>query len=161
MKRSNNLVKWCSVVVLAIFALAGCAALKADFAKVETDIESVNWSEVLTYWQKFENGLLEALPVVGALFPNNNQTIAKITQATTDANNAVTALATTVAAVQAGTATTAQATAAAKTVETNVVAASNLIGSAISSAQPATATGSAPAATSPVPAAAAAPTATK
>jgi long-subunit acyl-CoA synthetase (AMP-forming) len=128
-----------AIVLVCLCCVAGCAAFKTDVAKVETKVESINWSEVLTYWQSFENGLLEALPVVGALFPNNSQTIAKITQATTDANTAVTALASTVTAVQAGTATTASATAAAKTVETSVVAASNLIGSAIASAQPATA----------------------
>jgi len=145
--------KFIAVILVCLFCAFGCAALKADFAKVETAVESVNWSEVLTYWQKFESGLLEALPVVGALFPNNNQTIAKITQATTDANNAVTDLATVIAGVRSGTCTEADATTAAKIVETNVVAASNLIGSAISSAQPATATGSAPATTSPKPAA--------
>ena len=127
------------IAILAIMGIcfAGCAWLKTEEAKVVSTVESVNWSEVLTYWQNFEKGLLEALPVVGAVFKNDSQTIAKVTTAVTDANSSVTALATTLTAYQAGTLTQAEAVSAAKTVETNVVAASNLIGSLISPGAPA------------------------
>jgi hypothetical protein len=127
--------KLIAILAIMAFCFAGCAWLKTEEAKVVTAVESVNWSEVLTYWQNFEKGLLEALPVVGAVFKNDSQTIAKVTTAVTDANNAVTALATTVTAYQAGTLTQAAAVAAAKTVETNVVAASNAVGSALATAK--------------------------
>jgi len=139
-------------VFIAVIALGstmvGCAWLKTEEAKVVTAVESINWPEAVTYWQNFEKGLLEALPVVSAIFKNDTRTILNVTTAVTDANTAVNTFAATVAAYQAGTLTEAQAVAAAKTVETNVVAASNAVGAAL-------APGAAkPVAVTPVPAAA-------
>ena len=132
---------------LCLGAFAGCAALKTDYAKVVTEVESVDWSAVQTYWSDFVKGLNEALPVVGALFPGNSQTIAKITAAVNDANTAVTTLATTVTQLKAGTLTQAQAVANAKTVASTITAASAQVGSAIKggSATSAVPTQSAPA----------------
>ncbi|MGA3113488.1 MAG: hypothetical protein ABSF90_03540 [Syntrophobacteraceae bacterium] len=127
--------KFIGILVIVALCFTGCAWLKTEEAKVVTAVESVNWSEVLTYWQNFEKGLINALPVVGAVFKNDTETIGKVTTAVTDANNAVNTLATTVTGYQAGTLTEADAVAAAKVVETNVVAASNAVGSAIQSAK--------------------------
>ncbi|MFZ0931243.1 MAG: hypothetical protein WAN11_21735 [Syntrophobacteraceae bacterium] len=127
--------KFIGILVIVAVCFIGCAWLKTEEAKVVTAVESVNWSEVLTYWQSFEKGLINALPVVGGIFKNDTETIGKVTTAVTDANTAVNALATTITGYQAGTLTQADAVAAAKVVETNVVAASNAVGSAIQSAK--------------------------
>jgi hypothetical protein len=112
--------------------LLGCAALKADVAKVETKIESIDWNAVATYWADFVKGLNEALPVIETLFPGTAKTVNQvITPVLNDANTAVTAFTSTVQAYKAGTLTEAQVQTAAAELQSSAVAASNLVGQAL------------------------------
>jgi len=121
-----------SAVCIAMVAASGCATFKADIAKVETKIESVDWSAAAKYWSAFVNGLNKALPVVETLFPGTKSTVDQVvTPVLNDANTAVTAFTTTVQAYKAGTLTEAQVQTAAQEVQSSAVAASNLVGQAL------------------------------
>ncbi len=118
------------LIVISVCAF-GCTILKADYAKLTTKVESINWSAALTYWQDFVKGLNGAAPVATALLKNDTATVGKIVTAVADANAAVTTLNTAVTAYKAGTLTEANAVSAAQVTETAVVAASKQIGAII------------------------------
>jgi len=87
--------KFVAIILVCLFCCVGCAGLKADVAKVETKVESIDWAAAATYWADFVKGLNEALPVIEILFPGTKSTVANvITPVLNDANTAVTALAT-------------------------------------------------------------------
>jgi hypothetical protein len=134
-KEMKGFKGFAAIVLVCLFCAAfsfGCAALKADFAKVETKLEAVDWPAVQAYWSKFAAGLNEALPVIEALFPGSKSTIDKVvTPVLADANTAVTALTTSVQAYKAGTLTEDQVQAAAKEVQSSVTAASAVVGQAL------------------------------
>jgi hypothetical protein len=119
--------KLIAVCLVCLFAAFGCAALKADFAKVETGIESIDWDQAIVYWQKFVQFANEAIPVLNVLLKNDSNTLAKVTNVVADANTAVTALATTVAAYKAGNLSETEVVNAAQTVQTKVVDAVNQV----------------------------------
>ena len=126
--------KFIAIVLVCLFCCMGCAGLKADIAKVETDIKAVNWSAAATYWADFVKGLNAALPVIETLFPGTKSTVNNvINPVLADANVAVTSFTSTVQAYQAGTLTATQVQTAAQQVQSSVVAASNTIGQAIKS----------------------------
>jgi hypothetical protein len=116
----------------------GCAALKADIAKMEVVIENVNYNDLLSYWQAFVKGLKFLLPIIEAVFPGTTKTDTIIGAALDKADASVTALATGITEIKAGTMTSDQAKVIAAQVQKDVVAASNLIGQAvgIAKAQP-------------------------
>jgi hypothetical protein len=128
----KNFNRFCAILLVCLFLPFGCASFKADIAKVETKIESIDWCAVATYWADFVKGLNEALPVVETLFPGTKGVVNQVvTPVLNDANTAVTAFTTTVQAYQAGTLTEAQVTAAAQEVQSSAVAASNLVSQAL------------------------------
>ncbi len=137
---------------LVFGALAGCSTFKADFAKVEAKVESIDWNAVATYWQKFDAGLQEAMPVIEVLFPGSKSTIQKVVAPVlADSNTAASTLITTVQAYKAGTLTAAQVQTAAQETQSAVMAASSVVGQAMkgkvgvaASAAPAAATPAVP-----------------
>ena len=135
----------------------GCTTFKADVAKVEAKVESIDWAAVSTYWQKFDAGLQASMPVIEALFPGSKSTIQKVVAPVlADSNTAATTLITTIQAYKAGTLTAAQVQTAAQETQSAVMAASSVVGQAlkgkvgvaVTSTPPAAAT---PAATKAVP----------
>ncbi len=117
---------------LVFSGLVGCTTLKADFAKVETKVESIEWAAVSDYWTKFDAGLQKAMPVIEALFPGSKSTIDKVVAPVlADSNTAVTTFTTTVAAYKAGTLSATQIQAAAEEVQSSVTAASAVVGQAL------------------------------
>lgn len=117
---------------LVFGALAGCSTFKADFAKVEAKVESIDWAAVSDYWTKFDAGLQKAMPVIEALFPGSKSTIDKVVAPVlADSNAAVTTFTTTVAAYKAGTLSATQMQAAAEEVQASVTAASGVVGQAL------------------------------
>ncbi|MGO9375659.1 MAG: hypothetical protein ACLQBD_26715 [Syntrophobacteraceae bacterium] len=117
---------------LVFSGLVGCTTLKADFAKVETKVESIDWAAVSDYWTKFDAGLQKAMPVIEALFPGSKSTIDKVVAPVlADSNTAVTTFTTTVAAYKAGTLSATQIQAAAEEVQSSVTAASAVVGQAL------------------------------
>lgn len=128
----KNLKSFAAIVLVCLFCCVGCAAFKADVAKVETKVESIDWNAVAAYWADFVKGLNEALPVVEALFPGTKGVVDQVvTPVLNDANTAVTAFTGTVQAYKAGTLTAAQVQTAAQEVQSSAVAASNLVGQAL------------------------------
>jgi hypothetical protein len=106
--------------------------VEAFFGKVKDEVEGINWTAVVTYWQDFVKGLEETIPVIDTIFPGMKSTNVNIVQPlVADATQAVQALAGTVQAYQAGTLTSADAVAAAQQVQSAVVAANAVVGQAM------------------------------
>lgn len=98
--------------------------------KVEAGIENINWNNLLSYWQTFDAGLNELLPIIEIAFPGTTRIDGVIGKVASNANAAVNDLATAVTAVKAGTITEAQAQAIAADVKTQVMQANTTIGQA-------------------------------
>ena len=99
-------------------------------SKVETAIENVKWNDLLGYWQAFDTGLNELLPIIEVAFPGTTKIDGVIGKVATNANTAVSDLATAVTAVKAGTITEAQAQTIADDVKTQVMQANTTISQA-------------------------------
>ncbi len=148
----TGIVKWTGVaaIVMAGFVLLvllintmGCSTIKADYAKVETKVKAIDWSQAVVYWKDFVKFADEGAPIVCAIFKNDTGTVGKIVGAVNDADSAVSTLQSTVAAYKAGTLSEADVISAADATKQNVVAAVNLVADIKS--------GTSPVATSPVP----------
>jgi hypothetical protein len=107
-------------VALCFTFVPACTTIKADFAALETKLESVDWNAVAAYWQKFDAGLQKALPIIETLFPQSKDVIdSVVAPVLADSNTAVTAFVGTVQSYKAGTLDAAQVQKAAQDVETS------------------------------------------
>ncbi len=107
--------------------------IKTDIKEVGSWIKGVNWAAEVTYWEEFVKGLETVVaPSVEALFPGTTSTIKEVvTPVLTNANSAVTALATAAQDYAAGNLSSAELTTAAHAVQSAVVAANTIVGVAI------------------------------
>jgi len=95
--------KFFAILVLVPFLCCSCAAIKTEFASLETKVQAIDWNAALKYWTEFVDGVNKYMPAVKVLLKNNDTTLGKVVNAVNDANTAVSSLKDVVAAYNAGT----------------------------------------------------------